>query len=238
MQNKKRPVSVKRQSVCKHSAVPLSVALPLREAAAHRPPSRADALTGITRPHLLASSFSRRLQGDFHPPLLSASHRTAALFAGLKGLLVLIHAKLFNYRIIIPRFGGLSTVLDEFFPENRGKPPLFVTDSGTAGRCTGRCRPETSHSCKIPAAVRPPPRERRPPAAPYPPKCAKGVPVSVGPLPLTSRCPIAFLCYFMRLSHKMQYAFFAYPRIWSMNLKNRMRFFKRVMPAVRKAHSD
>ena len=76
-----------------HSAVPLSVADPSRESTAHSPPSRADAVTGINRPRLLASSFSRRLQGDFHAPLLSVLHQPTALFAETEGLLVLIHAK-------------------------------------------------------------------------------------------------------------------------------------------------
>lgn len=80
----------------------------LADTTAHCPPSRADALTGINRPHLLASSFSRKLQGDFHPPHPSALHQTAALFAGTKGVLVLIHAKMFNYWIIISRFCRLS----------------------------------------------------------------------------------------------------------------------------------
>ena len=71
----------KRQSVCKHSAVPLSVAVPLRDTAAHCPLSRADGITPVTRPRLLASSFSRRLQGDFLPASPSALHQTAALFA-------------------------------------------------------------------------------------------------------------------------------------------------------------
>lgn len=118
MQNKNALSLFKRQSACKHSAVPLSVAVPLRKTAAHSPRSRADAVTGITRPHLLASSFSRRLQGDIRPPRPSALHQTAALFAGTKGLLVLIHAKMFSYRIIISRSGGLSTRFDDFF---RGK---------------------------------------------------------------------------------------------------------------------
>ena len=39
-----------------------------------------------------ASSFSRRLQGDFPPPSLAALHRPAALLAGPAGILVLIHA--------------------------------------------------------------------------------------------------------------------------------------------------
>ena len=35
--------------------------------------------------------------------------KTAALFAGTEGLLVLIYAKMFNYWIIISRFWRLST---------------------------------------------------------------------------------------------------------------------------------
>jgi len=66
-----------QETKCKHSAVPLSVVCPLREQTALRPPSRADAVTGIDRPNLLASSFSRRLQGDFGFPSLSALHQNS-----------------------------------------------------------------------------------------------------------------------------------------------------------------
>ena len=69
----------------------------LADTTAHHPLSRADAVTGIMRPLLLASSFGGKLQGDFHAPHPSALHQTAALFAGTGGLLVLIYAKMFNY---------------------------------------------------------------------------------------------------------------------------------------------
>ena len=78
-----------------------------RRAAPQCPLSRADAVTGIDRPCLLASSFSRRLQGDFHHPPLAASHQTAALLAGIERLLVLFHAGMFslpNHRITFLRF--------------------------------------------------------------------------------------------------------------------------------------
>lgn len=84
---RKRFVSfLKRQSVPKHSAVPLSVAVPLRDTAAHCPLSRAGALSGTTRPRLLASSFSRRLQGDFRPEFPSASHRHGGSLCGNRGV--------------------------------------------------------------------------------------------------------------------------------------------------------
>ena len=66
----------KRQSAYKHSAVPLSLAPPLRKKAAHYLLTQADAITGITRPSLLASSFSRRLQGDFHSTGHAVLHPT------------------------------------------------------------------------------------------------------------------------------------------------------------------
>ena len=71
----------------------------LADTTAHSPPSRADGITPVTRPYLLASSFSRRLQGDFRPPRPSALHQTAALFAGTKGVLVLIYAK--NVQLLV-----------------------------------------------------------------------------------------------------------------------------------------
>ena len=81
----------------------------LADATACRLPIQADGVTPVTRPHLLASSFSRKLQGDFRPLRPSALHQTAALFAGIKGILVLIYAKMFNYELIISRFRRLST---------------------------------------------------------------------------------------------------------------------------------
>ena len=80
----------------KHSAVPLSVAGPSRKPAAHGPPSRADAVTGINRPRLLRI-FSRRLQGDVpSPPCPPRTQRRLSL-QRLRKVLVLIHAKMFSY---------------------------------------------------------------------------------------------------------------------------------------------
>ena len=50
----------------------------LTETAAQRLLTQADAITGITRPNLLASSFSRRLQGDFHSTGHAALHPTGS----------------------------------------------------------------------------------------------------------------------------------------------------------------
>lgn len=66
------PQETKRQI---HSAVPLSLAAPSRETTPHSPPTRGNGVTSVTRPSLLASSFSRRLQGDFRLCLLSALHQ-------------------------------------------------------------------------------------------------------------------------------------------------------------------
>ena len=76
----------------------------------------------------VASSFSRRLQGDFRPSPLSALHRPAALFAGGKGLLVPFHAKMFNYRFMIPYFKGLSRQFAETRPELFRESPVRKTD--------------------------------------------------------------------------------------------------------------
>ena len=43
-----------------------SCRVPLRNTAPHACQLQADGITPVTRPRLLASSFSRRLQGDFH----------------------------------------------------------------------------------------------------------------------------------------------------------------------------
>ena len=111
----------------KHSAVPLSVADPSRGSTALCLLSQADAVTGINRPNLLASSFSRRLQGDFRPSPLSALHQTAALFAGEKGVLVPFHAKLFRSPIhnimfypfvngVFAHFCAISVPFPQVFP--------------------------------------------------------------------------------------------------------------------------
>ena len=78
---------------------------PLTEPTAQRLQSQADALTGIIRPHLLASSFSRRLQGDFRSPPLSALYQTAALFAGVKEILVPIYARTIQFLAYDITFG-------------------------------------------------------------------------------------------------------------------------------------
>ena len=58
------------------------LAVPSREAAPRRPPVRAGGVTPATRPCLLASSFSRRLQGDFRRHARPPRTETAALLAG------------------------------------------------------------------------------------------------------------------------------------------------------------
>lgn len=98
----------KRQSVLKTLCGTTLAAVPSRGAAPQCPLSRADAVTGIDRPCLLASSFSRRLQGDFPPPSLAALHHPAALWAGSGRILVLIHAILCNSYMIISCFPHLS----------------------------------------------------------------------------------------------------------------------------------
>ena len=115
LKKQKNTLPLSRDKVRKHSAVPLSVADPSRGSTALCLLSQADAVTGINRPNLLASSFSRRLQGDFRPSLLSALHQTAALFAGEKGVLVPFHAKLFR--------SPIHNIM--FYPFVNGFSPLF-----------------------------------------------------------------------------------------------------------------
>ena len=100
---------------------------PLAGGGPSRPLPRADAVTGINRPRLLGSPFSRRLQGDFPPPPHAASHQPAALFAAARGLLVLIHAKLCTflpYYIPFPPFVNAN-------PGKMRRPgPLFHAAAG------------------------------------------------------------------------------------------------------------
>ena len=65
----------KRQSVLKTLCGTTLGCRPLTEGGRSQPAAQADGITPVTRPRLLASSFSRRLQGDFHAPSLSAFHR-------------------------------------------------------------------------------------------------------------------------------------------------------------------
>ena len=67
-------------------------AAPLRETAPHSPLPRADAVTGINRPRLLASSFSRRLQGDFRRSSRPPCTKRRLSVREREGLLVLIRA--------------------------------------------------------------------------------------------------------------------------------------------------
>lgn len=64
----KTPCLPKETEAFKYSCGTTLVAFPLREKAAHSLRSQADGITSVTRPRLLASSFSRRLQGDFQVP--------------------------------------------------------------------------------------------------------------------------------------------------------------------------
>ena len=138
----------------KHSAVPLSVAVPLRGAAAHCPPSRAGAVTGTTRPRLLASSFSRRLQGDFPPPSLSASHHHGgSLCRNQRATRPYLrqNIQLLVYHITFSRF--VNGLYAEILPveANGGGPPL-------SGRVLSPCCGE--NSCRWPAIICKDPRRR------------------------------------------------------------------------------
>ena len=113
--------------------------------------------------------FQQEAPRGYSPQPLAAFHQTAALFAG--GL----PATRPDPRRNIP-FTALSyhisAVCQGGFRKNpREKYPL--TGSGTAGRCSGRCRPGTAPGCGTPAAGCPAPRERRRCAAPCPLTCAR-----------------------------------------------------------------
>ena len=125
----------KRQSVLKTLCGTTLGCRPLTEGGRSQPAAQADGITPVTRPRLLASSFSRRLQGDFHAPSLSAFHRHGGSFAGSDALLVLIYAIVFDYPTIISCFAGLSTAgvrIFFFFPA--GKPSHSATSVSTAWR--------------------------------------------------------------------------------------------------------
>ena len=118
-------------------------AAPLRETAPHSPLPRADAVTGINRPRLLASSFSRRLQGDFRrssrPP---CTKRRLSLQEGCR-LLVLFHAGMFHlpdYRITFSPFVKAVFAKDTRFSPGRPYPgPNPIPAIGPARHSSGRC---------------------------------------------------------------------------------------------------
>ena len=134
----------------KHSAVPLSVAVPSRGPAAHCPPSRAGAVTGTTRPRLLASSFSRRLQGDFRPASPAASHQTAALFGGTGRVTRPYPRRMFH-------FTGLSYHIFAVCQGGFSQKPLTSCRSGRWQR-----RPDRASWCHGTTPAGTPPSRRRP----------------------------------------------------------------------------
>ena len=76
----------KRQSVLKTLCGTTLGCRPLTEGGRSQPAAQADGITPVTRPRLLASSFSRRLQGDIRPPRPSALHQNRRLsLRGQKG---------------------------------------------------------------------------------------------------------------------------------------------------------
>ena len=90
----------------------------LADTTAHCPLSRADGITPVTRPHLLASSFSRRLQGDFPPfPSPPRTKRRLSLQGG-GSVLVPIHAKTVQFLIHNITF---CLFVNRFFPEKGAK---------------------------------------------------------------------------------------------------------------------
>ena len=76
-----------------------------------RLPIQADGITPVTRPRLLASSFSRRLQGDIRRRASPPRTKRRLSLGVSKRVLVLFHAGYSLYRAIIPHFRRLSTDL-------------------------------------------------------------------------------------------------------------------------------
>lgn len=129
----------KRQSVPKHSAVPLFLPPP-RGTRPLMPAVTGRCFIGHHTSTPTRVVFQQEAPRGYSPQPLAAFHQTAALFAG--GL----PATRPDPRRNIP-FTALSyhisAVCQGGFRKNpREKYPL--TDSGTAGRCSGRCRPGTA----------------------------------------------------------------------------------------------
>ena len=125
----------KRQSVLKTLCGTTLAAVPSRGAAPQCPLSRADAVTGINRPRLLASSFSRRLQGDFHAPSLSAFHRHGGSLCRFRCATrpYLRHCiRLPDHHIMF--CGFVNRWRENFLLFSRGKPSHSATSVSTAWR--------------------------------------------------------------------------------------------------------
>lgn len=107
--SKKKAPCLQRDRVRKNTLRYHSRCLPLAGKATHSLHPQADPVTKVNRPRLLASSFSRRLQGDFQTPSLTAlPPKRAALCAGGGVLLVLFHAGYSIVHYTIPGFLNLS----------------------------------------------------------------------------------------------------------------------------------
>ena len=100
-----------------------------------QPAAQADGITPVTRPRLLASSFSRRLQGDFHAPFLSAFHRHGGSLCRLRCATrpYLRHCiRLPEHHIMFCRFVNCC---GEIFPVFPGRSPSHsATSVSTAWR--------------------------------------------------------------------------------------------------------
>ena len=100
------------------------VAASFRKTAPYSPPVRAGGITPAARPRLLASSFSRRLQGDIHRSVPTASHRTGGSLRGNARATRPYPRQSLRLSTMISRFSRLSTgkmsELAMFPPDRQG----------------------------------------------------------------------------------------------------------------------
>lgn len=108
------------------------LAAPSRDTAPQRPPIRAGGITPATRPYLLASSFSRRLQGDFRRHSRPPRTETAALLAGPCAATRPYQRPNVQLPPMIPRFDRLSTGKTANFP--MGPHPFLCRASRASSR--------------------------------------------------------------------------------------------------------
>ena len=125
----------KRQSVLKTLCGTTLGCRPLTEGGRSQPAAQADGITPVTRPRLLASSFSRRLQGDFHAPSLSAFHRHGGSLCRFRCATrpYLRHCiRLPDHHIMF--CGFVNRWRENFLLFSRGKPSHSATSVSTAWR--------------------------------------------------------------------------------------------------------
>ena len=129
----------KRQSVLKTLCGTTLGCRPLTEGGRSQPAAQADGITPVTRPRLLASSFSRRLQGDFHRRACPPRTKRRLSLQTFDRLLFLFFAKYPVTRLSYHIFTVCQPYFPGFSPENTDF-SVPTASRGKTGPAQGRSR--------------------------------------------------------------------------------------------------